>query len=205
MATSQPPTNPPPSASAKLALRDQVTTARRRLAVAEIGVYSRALAGHLLHAPEVRRAATVAAYVSIGSEPGTSWLLDGLLDAGTRVVVPVLLPDGDLDWAAYAGSSSLEPGPLGLLQPTGRRLGVETVAGADAVLVPGLAVSATGLRHGPRRRFLRPRAGAGAGRHLHVRGCSTTTRPTAPSRPSRTTGRWARWRPRRGSAASVGG
>jgi 5-formyltetrahydrofolate cyclo-ligase len=140
VAASQPP--------AKLALRDQVAAARRRLSVAELGLSSRTLAGHLLAAPEVRRAATVAAYVSVGSEPGTSWLLDGLQAAGVRVLLPVLLPDDDLDWSPYAGSASLGEGRRGLLEPTGRRLGVDAVAGADAVLVPGLAVSVTGLRLG---------------------------------------------------------
>ncbi|WP_148613818.1 5-formyltetrahydrofolate cyclo-ligase [Nocardioides rubriscoriae] len=133
---------------AKLALRDQLTTARHRLAVAELGLFARALAGHLLAAEEVRRAATVAAYVSIGSEPGTSWLLDGLLDAGKRVVLPVLLPDGDLDWAAYDGDAGLAPARFGLLEPTSRRLGVDAIGTADAVVVPGLAVSPTGLRLG---------------------------------------------------------
>jgi 5-formyltetrahydrofolate cyclo-ligase len=125
-----------------------VTTARRRLSVTELQICSRALAGHLLAAPEVRQAATVAAYVSTGSEPGTSWLLDGLERAGVRVLLPVLLPDDDLDWAAYAGAGALAAGRRGLLEPTGRRLGVDAVAGADAVLVPGLAVSPTGLRLG---------------------------------------------------------
>ena len=64
------------------------------------------------------------------------------------MLLPVLLPDGDLDWAAYDGADSLAPGTRGLLEPTGRRLGVEAVAGADAVLVPGLAVSSTGMRLG---------------------------------------------------------
>ncbi len=90
----------------------------------------------------------MAAYVSIGAEPGTSWLLDGLRAAGTRVVLPVLLPDGDLDWAAYEGEGALAPARYGLLEPTGRRLGVEAVATADVVLVPGLAVSPTGERLG---------------------------------------------------------
>lgn len=148
METSQPPEIPHDAGLAKLALRDQLTTARRRLSVAELGVYSRGLAGHLLKAPEVRRAATVAAYVSIGCEPGTSWLLDGLHTTGVRVLLPVLLPDGDLDWATYAGSTSLAAARLGLLEPTGHRLGVDAIAGADAVLVPGLAVSSTGMRLG---------------------------------------------------------
>lgn len=133
---------------AKLALRDQLTTARNRLPVAELGLFARAVAGHLLAVPEVRRAATVAAYVSVGTEPGTSWLLDGLAAAGTRVVLPVLLPDGDLDWAAYDGPGGLAPARHGLLEPTSRRLGVEAVATADAVVVPGLAVSPTGMRLG---------------------------------------------------------
>jgi 5-formyltetrahydrofolate cyclo-ligase len=137
-----------PANPAKLALRDQLTTARNRLPVAEIGLFARAVAGHLVEVEEVRRAATVAAYVSIGTEPGTSWLLDALVGLGKRVVLPVLLPDGDLDWAAYDGPSGLVPARFGLLEPTGRRLGVDAVGTADAVVVPGLAVSPTGMRLG---------------------------------------------------------
>lgn len=152
MATSQPPGGQPDfepgSALAKLALRDQLTTARNRLSLTEIGLFARGLAGHLLQAPDVRRAATVAAYVSLGTEPGTSWLLDGLRAAGKRVVLPVLLPDGDLDWAAYDGPASLVAARFGLLEPTGRRLGVDAVATADVVLVPAMAVSPTGMRLG---------------------------------------------------------
>ena len=90
----------------------------------------------------------MAAYVSIGSEPGTGPLLAALSAAGKRVILPVLLPDGDLDWAAYDGDESLAPARLGLLEPVGPRLGVDAVATADVVLVPGLAVSPTGLRLG---------------------------------------------------------
>ncbi|MFB9312730.1 5-formyltetrahydrofolate cyclo-ligase [Nocardioides plantarum] len=132
----------------KLALRDQLTTARNRLAVVELGLFARALAGHLLATEEVRRAATVAAYVSIGTEPGTSWLFDGLVAAGKRVVLPVLLADGDLDWAAYDGGAGLAPARHGLLEPTSRRLGVDAIGTADAVVVPGLAVSPSGVRMG---------------------------------------------------------
>lgn len=149
MPTSQPsPSGDSPGAAAKVALRDQLTTARHRLSVAELGLFSRAVAGHLLATDEVRQAATVAAYVSIGAEPGTSWLLDGLRAAGRRVVLPVLLPDGDLDWATYDGERSLAPARFGLLEPTTRRLGVDAVARADAVVVPGLAVSSSGVRLG---------------------------------------------------------
>ena len=73
--------------------------------MAEVGAAARGLAEVLLAAPEVRRAASVAAYVSIGNEPGTGPLLDGLVAAGKRVILPVLLPDGDLDWGVYTATT----------------------------------------------------------------------------------------------------
>lgn len=133
---------------AKVALRDQLLTDRRRRPLAEVVAAARAIAEHLLAAPEVRRAATVAAYVSLDGEPGTGPLLEALRSAGKRVILPVLLPDGDLDWAAYDGPDRLVPASRGLLEPAGARLGPGAVATADAVLVPGLAVDTSGVRIG---------------------------------------------------------
>jgi 5-formyltetrahydrofolate cyclo-ligase len=139
----------PKSASGrKTAARDQLVTARNRMRLVEIGAAARELADLLIAAPEVRRAATVAAYVSIGREPGTGALLSALADAGKRVILPVLLPDGDLDWGLHTGDAGLVPARLGLLEPAGPGLGVDAVATADVVLVPGLAVSSTGQRLG---------------------------------------------------------
>lgn len=133
---------------AKLALRDQILTARNRLAVPELGAAGTAITGHLLAQPEVRRAATVAAYVSTATEPGTGVLLDTLVGTGKRVILPRLLPDDDLDWAVYGGPTALLPARKGILEPAGPALGVDAIATADVVLVPGLAVSPTGVRLG---------------------------------------------------------
>jgi 5-formyltetrahydrofolate cyclo-ligase len=132
----------------KLAVRDQLLTARKHLPLGVLGERARALADHLVAVPEVRRAATVAAYVSVSSEPGTGPLLDLLVGAGKRVVLPLLQPDDDLDWAEYAGPDSLRTAGRGLLEPIGRPLGPEAVATADVVLVPGLAVGRDGVRLG---------------------------------------------------------
>ena len=134
--------------AAKSAVRDRLLTTRHRRPLAEVGSAARAIAEHLLAVPDVRRAATVAAYVSVGGEPGTGPLLAALRAAGKRVILPVVLPDLDLDWAGYDGPESLVPARLGLLEPAGERLGPEGVATADVVLVPGLAVSPTGIRLG---------------------------------------------------------
>ena len=132
----------------KLALRDQLVTGRGRRSLLEVSEAARAIAEHLVAAPEVRRAATVAAYVSVGTEPGTGPLLEELRVLGRRVILPVLLPDNDLDWAVYDGPAELQRAGRGLLEPTGRRLGVDAVATADVVLTPGLAVDRTGMRLG---------------------------------------------------------
>lgn len=132
----------------KLSLRDHLVTGRNRVSLPERQDRARAVTAALLAAPEVQRAATVAAYVSMGSEPATGPLLHALRSAGKRVILPVLLPDDDLDWAVYEGDDSLAPARLGLLEPTGRRLGTEAIATADVVLVPGLAVSLDGARLG---------------------------------------------------------
>jgi 5-formyltetrahydrofolate cyclo-ligase len=132
----------------KTALRDQLVTARNRRPLLEVSRSALALAEQLLATPEVRRAATVAAYVSVGTEPGTGPLLDRLRDLGRRVIVPVVLPDLDLDWAVYDGPGSLVRARRGLLEPEGPRLGPSAVATADVVLTPGLAVDRTGMRLG---------------------------------------------------------
>jgi len=118
-----------------LARRSTLTPAARRRAA--IGLAEAVL-------PLALRADQTASYVSIGTEPPTGHLLDAL--AGRCVLLPVLRPDGDLDWADAAGG--LAPGPRGLRQPTGPRLGVQAVAGCALVLVPALAVDRSGTRLG---------------------------------------------------------
>ena len=134
--------------AAKLALRDQLVTARGRVPLPVLSDHARAVAEHLMAAPELRRAATVAAYVSVGREPGTGPLLAGLAEAGKRVILPLLQPDDDLDWAVYRGPESLVPARRGLLEPVGTPLGPYAIGTADCVIVPGLAVDRTGLRLG---------------------------------------------------------
>ncbi|TYB46379.1 5-formyltetrahydrofolate cyclo-ligase [Actinomadura chibensis] len=108
----------------------------------------RSIRDALLSLPEMEMAGTVAAYVSVGTEPDTRGLLFALWKRGTYVILPRLLPDGDLDWASYEGPDSLVPGPRGCLEPSEPPRGVGAVASADVVLAPALAADRTGLRLG---------------------------------------------------------
>ncbi|WP_078603327.1 MULTISPECIES: 5-formyltetrahydrofolate cyclo-ligase [unclassified Streptomyces] len=141
-----------PDESDKRSLRREFLTVRNRLTADDLRETSAALAGRALELPELARAGTVAAYVSVGSEPGTLALLDALRARGVRVLLPVLLPDNDLDWGRYEGEGSLgrvqHGGRMALFEPSGERLGPDAVTTADAVLLPGLAVDARGMRLG---------------------------------------------------------
>ena len=141
----------PDLAARKLALRDQLQTARRRLTVAEVGAAAGLVAQRALALVDVRRAATLTAYVSVGTEPGTGLLLEALHTAGKRILLPITVRhEGrlELDWAAYAGPESLVPAKFGLLEPAGPALGLDAIAGADVVLAPGIADDAQGFRIG---------------------------------------------------------
>ncbi|MCH0562223.1 MULTISPECIES: 5-formyltetrahydrofolate cyclo-ligase [unclassified Streptomyces] len=133
-------------------LRREFLSVRNRLNADDLREAAGALARRALELPELARARTVAAYVSVGSEPGTLALLDALRTRGARVLLPALLPDNDLDWGEYSGAGSLarvrHGGRMALFEPAGERLGPEAVTTADVVLLPGVAVDARGMRLG---------------------------------------------------------
>src|SRR5712691_2970364 len=135
-------------AGRKAALRRQVVAARAEMPAAEREDAGRAIRDHVLSLPEVAAAGTVAAYYSAGTEPATHSLVYALWKRGSYVVLPLLLPDGDLNWASYEGPDSLVPGPRGLVQPAEPPRGIETVSRADVVLVPAVAVDGAGYRLG---------------------------------------------------------
>jgi 5-formyltetrahydrofolate cyclo-ligase len=138
----------PQLAGDKAELRRRLMAFRRAMTPAELAAGGRSIRDAVLDLPETQMAGTVAAYWSIGAEPDTHGLLFGLWKRGSYVLLPVLLPDGDLDWASYEGPDSLRPGPRGLLEPAEPARGVGAVCSADLVLVPALAVDQSGLRLG---------------------------------------------------------
>jgi 5-formyltetrahydrofolate cyclo-ligase len=64
------------------------------------------------------------------------------------VLLPVTGAPGPLRWGEFTGAGSLRPGRYGLLEPAGPVLPPETVARAEVLLIPALAVDRRGVRLG---------------------------------------------------------
>lgn len=119
----------------------RVLRARRRelIAARDLAADAQAISANLDSAPPGATTssapATVLSYESLPHEPPTAVVNAALRARGHRVLVPITLPDMQLDWCDLD-----DPGrtPFGLDAPTG----------ADLVLAPGLAVDTTGTRIG---------------------------------------------------------
>jgi len=133
------------SSSRKFALRDRLLAARKLLSPEDRAKAAAAVQAALKDLVRAQSPTMIAGYVPLGPEPGGADLPEIL---GDRLILPVLRPDNDLDWVRYEGPDTLRPGPRGLREPIGPRLGVDAVTEATLLIVPALAVDTSGIRMG---------------------------------------------------------
>ncbi len=128
--------------------RSAALTRRRALSDQDKTFAAEAIAAHLLSQPIITAAKRVAAYLSMSSEPGTGPTIQGLIDRGIEVIVPISRPDLSLDWVAYEPGDSGRVTSLGITEPDTPRLGADALGTADFVILPALAVDTAGNRLG---------------------------------------------------------
>jgi 5-formyltetrahydrofolate cyclo-ligase len=128
--------------AAVLRARRELTPTRRR---AEADAIRAALSA------VVEREDVVCAYVPVGSEPGSGDMLDALVAAGARVLLPVARDDDGtplpLTWGVYRSDALIEA-PFGLREPAPPHEPPHAIASASLVLVPALAADRRGVRLG---------------------------------------------------------
>ncbi len=130
-------------------LRRRIRTARQQRSARAREADAVALAAVVVGIPQVAAARCVTAYAARPGEPATGPLLDALAERGIRVLLPVLGSGLAREWAEYAGADDLqERAPGRPPEPGGPRLSKETIAEADVLLIPGLAVDTAGTRLG---------------------------------------------------------
>ncbi|HYO03657.1 MAG TPA: 5-formyltetrahydrofolate cyclo-ligase [Mycobacterium sp.] len=133
----------------KAELRASILSARRAVTAHVRCAETDALRERL--AELARPGDTVCAYVPVGSEPGSPAMLDALVAAGARVLLPVAREDDagvplPLNWGEYRGE--LIAARFGLREPPTPWLPAEAIRAAATVLVPALAVDRAGVRLG---------------------------------------------------------
>lgn len=131
----------------KSARRTALRARRRELAAArDLDGDGIRLAQHvltLLRSLGLGPGSVVTSYVAVPGEPPTAPLNAALAAHGIRVLVPITMPDLDLDWCDAPAESADSAGPAGPIA-----LGPDAVSLADVVLAPGLAVDRLGSRMG---------------------------------------------------------
>jgi 5-formyltetrahydrofolate cyclo-ligase len=129
----------------KASMRAAILAARAAMPAADRMAARRAIRAHVLSycARVLPAGAWVAAYQPLRTEPGSTELLTELAARGHRVMVPVTLPDRDLDWAWFDPDQDQ---PIG--SAPARRLGSAAVADTALVLAPACAVDRRGNRLG---------------------------------------------------------
>lgn len=114
-------------------LREEFLQRRREMSAEQIEAARAAVREAVLRQCAAAGWRSVAGFLPLRTEPCSRELLDTLVERGVRVIVPVTLPDRDLDWVQLPGDVPLT---------------LDAIAAVDAVLVPALAVAADGTRLG---------------------------------------------------------
>ncbi len=127
----------------KFDIRTLVIAARATLSPADIESARQAIRAAVLdycRQLPVAVGARIAGYQPLRTEPGSVELLRELLARGYEVIVPVTLPDRDLDWIRWT--------PVGQPVEQSDLLGPDAISLAALVLVPAFAIDRQGHRLG---------------------------------------------------------
>ncbi len=134
---------------AKANLRTGLRKARTHRSERRIAEHAESLRDLVMAIPTVGGASCVSVYASRPHEPGTGPLIQALHEHGVKVMIPLLGDGLQRGWAWYRGVDDLiERAPGRPPEPSGDFLPFDTIARAEVVVVPALAVDTGGMRLG---------------------------------------------------------
>lgn len=101
---------------------------------------------HILQSSEARDAKIIASYNSYGFEPETRDINEEIIRRGKTLLLPRTLPDNDIEWVIWDGSSNTLKKRSKIQEPIGPKYEEEHLI--DVVIVPALAIDPAGNRIG---------------------------------------------------------
>jgi 5-formyltetrahydrofolate cyclo-ligase len=132
---------------AKRACRETGRAARGAIDPDACAVAAEALAERLIALPELARARLVLAYSATAEELSLAPTIRALRERGVEIAFPRIEERGALAVHLIDADADLVPGPMGILEPSAEAPRPD-VSDLDAVLVPGIAFDASGVRVG---------------------------------------------------------
>ncbi len=129
----------------KKILRDSLKQKRAGISQLDRKKHSKIITENLLNLHEIQQAKVIFSYISYATEVSTHELLQNLLDAGKKIVVPKILSPKEMVSQHFQNWDDLEPGTLGILTPKSGEVTDEVI---DVAITPGLAFTEKGLRIG---------------------------------------------------------
>ncbi|MFH1234747.1 MAG: 5-formyltetrahydrofolate cyclo-ligase [Candidatus Diapherotrites archaeon] len=131
----------------KEGIRKAALEKRRGLGEEEATAKSLLIARRAFSLSEIQSAGTISCYVNSGSEVRTDSLIEDLLDAGKKVVVPTVLDSQKMEMRCILSLNDLQKKNR-FFEPKGCCIKVEDCSEIDAIFVPGTAFDKTGHRLG---------------------------------------------------------
>ncbi len=89
---------------------------------------------------------TLLLYNALPDEVQTQQLIASLTAEGKTVVLPKVTSDTEMELRRYTGNSDLQPGPFGIMEPTGELF--TDYDAIDVAVIPGMAFDMKGHRLG---------------------------------------------------------
>lgn len=128
----------------KRSLRAATLARRRELTRQQVASQSLALQQRFFELPEFQAAKVLALYAPIHHEVETDAVATAALASGKTLLYPAVVGD-DLEFRRVCALDRLVPGRFGILEPQGDPV---DPAGADLIVVPGVAFDLCGRRIG---------------------------------------------------------
>lgn len=135
----------------KSELRREIRARKRQFIGEQLLEQSRKIVARLLEHSRLKSAKTVMLYCSLPDEVDTHELIDHLVAAGKRVVLPAVTGESKMELRLYTGKHDLRKGAFGIEEPVGKTF--TDLSSIDLALVPGMAFDARGNRLGRGRGY----------------------------------------------------